>query len=224
MPRQARIVFPNLPYYITQWGNRREDVFFTDDDRIRYLAWLKEYSDKHGVEILAYCLMTNQIHLVAVPRTEEALQRVLRSLHTRFAQRLNREQGWKGHVWHGRFSSSALDNAYMLAAIRYVERNPVRVKVVRKAERYRWSSAAAHCGLTEDAVLTKKRQWQRKMEQRLDWSAWLAEGDYPEQLDVISTHVERGLPCGSRQFIKKLERLSGQVLEYRPRGRPKKVR
>ena len=224
MPRQARIVFPNLPHYITQWGNRREDVFFTDDQRKRYLAWLKEYSDRHGVEVLAYCLMSNQIHLVAVPRTEEALQRVLRPLHTRFAQRLNREQGWKGHVWHGRFSSSALDNVYMLAAIRYVERYPVRVKLVRKAERYRWSSAAAHCGLTEDAVLTKKRQWQRKMEQTLDWAAWLAEADNPEQLEVISTHVERGLPCGLRQFIKKLERLSGQVLEYRPRGRPKKVK
>lgn len=222
MPRQARIVIPEIPYHITQRGNRREEIFFTDEDRELYLFWLQEYCEKHQVEILAYCLMSNHIHLVAIPATEESLQRVLRPLHTRYAQRINRAKGWKGHIWQGRYFASALDETYTWAAIRYVERNPVRAKMVRKAERYPWSSAAAHCRQKEDTVLTKKRQWLKQKEQIGDWSAWLAEGDDVEQIQDLRTHVERGLPCGTSRFIKKIERLVGRKLEYRLPGRPKK--
>lgn len=222
MPRQARIVIPNIPYHITQRGNRGDKVFYSEEDRRLYLLWLQEYCEKHNIEILAYCLMPNHIHLVAVPATEEGLQRVLRPLHTRYAQRINRKKGWKGHVWQGRYFASALDEAYMWASIRYVERNPVRAKIVRKAERYPWSSAAAHCGLKKDSVLTKKRQWQRQKEQIDDWSAWLAEGDNTVQLEVMRNHIERGLPCGTGRFIKKMERVVGRQLGYRPQGRPKR--
>jgi len=83
MPRLSRTVFAGIPHHITQRGNRREEVFFADDDRSVYLDWLKEYCDKHRVEILAYCLMTNHLHLVAIPSTEEGLQRVLKPLHMR---------------------------------------------------------------------------------------------------------------------------------------------
>jgi len=220
MPRQARIVFPNVPYHITQRGNRREDVFFSEEDRLRYLAWLKDNCDKYGVEILAYCLMTNHVHIVVVPPTESSLQQALRPLHTRYAQYINRKKGWKGHLWQGRFFSSALDDAYMWATIRYVELNPVRAKLVRKAERYQWSSAPYHCGLREDNLLTQKRPWQRQIEQIADWSTWLAEGENPQQRDVIRMHVQRGLPCGSQRFIRKLEKLAGCSFEFRPQGRP----
>jgi len=223
MPRQARIVIPEIPYHITQRGNRREDIFFTDEDRELYLSWLHEYCEKHQVEILAYCLMTNHIHLVAIPATEEGLQRVLRPLHTRYAQRINRAKGWKGHIWQGRYFASGLDEAYTWAAIRYVERNPVRAKIVRKAERYPWSSAAAHCGQKEDSVLTKKRHWKKQKEQIEDWSAWLAEGDNTEQIKAMRNHIERGLPCGAAKFVKKLEQLVGRPLGYRLPGRPKKA-
>ncbi|MDO9417429.1 transposase [Pararhizobium sp.] len=103
MPRLSRTVFADIPHHITQRGNRQESVFFYDDDRKAYLDWLKSYCEKHKVDILAYCLMTNHIHLIAVPATEEGLQRVLKPLHMRYAQRINRRQGWKGHLWQGRF-------------------------------------------------------------------------------------------------------------------------
>jgi len=105
MPRQARIVFPNIPHYITQRGNRREDVFFTDNDRKQYLNWLKEYSKEHIVEILAYCLMTNHIHIIAVPTRGDGLERVLKPLYMRHTQRINREKGWMGYLWQGRYFS-----------------------------------------------------------------------------------------------------------------------
>ncbi len=80
MPRLARTVFAGLPHHVTQRGNRREDVFFSDDDRRAYLEWLKEYCERHAVEILAYCLMTNHVHLVAVPAGNDGLQRALKAL------------------------------------------------------------------------------------------------------------------------------------------------
>lgn len=222
MPRLARSVCAQVPHHITQRGNRREQVFFTDEDRQAYLGWLKEYAEKHEVDILAYCLMTNHIHLVALPRTEDGLQQTLKPLHMRYAQRINRTRGWKGHLWQGRFFSSALDEAYLWAALRYVERNPVRARMVRKAENYRWSSAGAHCGLRQDDVLTTKSSWRKQFEAIGDWSAWLAQGDEPQELEVLRRNADKGLPCGSEKFIRKLEKLTGRALQYRPQGRPRK--
>jgi putative transposase len=222
MPRQARTVFAGEPHHITQRGNRREDIFYTDEDRITYLSWLKEYCQKHKVEILAYCLMTNHIHLIALPKTEDGLQSVLKPLHMRYAQRFNRQRGWQGHVWQGRYFSSVLDEHYLWNAIRYVERNPVRAKMVRRAENYTWSSAAAHCGVQEDTVLTTKVYWRKQFEAIGDWSAWLAEGDLEIEMATIRRNVEKGLPCGSDRFIRKLEKRVGRILQYRPLGRPKK--
>jgi putative transposase len=223
MPRLSRTVFAGVPHHITQRGNRREDIFFTEEDREAYLSWLKEYCEKFGVEILAYCLMTNHIHLVAVPSADDGLQRVLKPLHMRYAQRINRSRGWKGHLWQGRFFSSPLDEAYLWAAVRYVECNPVRAGMVSRAEDYRWSSAAAHCGKQLDSLLDLASGLSRKFSEIEDWSAWLAEGDETEELQMLRRNVEKGLPCGSDGFVQKLGRQVGRLLEYRPQGRPKKV-
>jgi len=221
MPRLARTVFAKVPHHITQRGNRREDVFFTDEDYETYLEWLQHYSEQYQLEILAYCLMTNHIHLVAVPENENSLQQVLKPLHMRYAQRINREKKWKGHFWQGRYFSSPLDDRYMWAAIRYVERNPVRARMVGKAERYPWSSAAAHCGLADDNVLSVKKRW-KLAEQVEGWSAWLAEGDEQDEMAIIRRNIEKGLACGSDQFINKLGKVAGRSLQFRPQGRPRR--
>lgn len=222
MPRQARVVFPNIPHHIIQRGNRREDVFFSDSDRKQYLEWLKEYCKEHKVEILAYCLMTNHIHLIAVPSTEDGLQKVLKPLHMRYAQKINRERGWKGHFWQGRYFSSPLDGEYLLFTTRYIERNPIRVKKVRKAENYKWSSARGHCGTAQDDILTKKMKWLNKYEGIDNWRQWLSIKEEKEKTDLIRRNTEKGIPTGSGRFIRRLEKLADRVLEYRPIGRPRK--
>ncbi len=223
MPRLSRAVFAGVPHHITQRGNRREDIFFVDEDRAAYLLWLKEYCEKFEVEILAYCLMTNHIHLVAVPATDDGLHRVFKPLHMRYAQRINRARGWKGHLWQGRFFSSPLDEAYLWAAVRYVERNPVRAGMECCAENYRWSSAAAHCGKRIDGLLNLESGWSKHFLEMEDWSAWLSGGDEADEIQVLRRNVEKGLPCGSAGFVQKLGRRAGRLLEYRPQGRPKKT-
>jgi putative transposase len=222
MPRQPRAVFANIPHQITQRGNRREDVFFSDRDRKQYLQWLKKYCKEHKVEILAYCLMTNHIHLIAVPKTQDGLKRVLKPLHMRYAQKINRDKGWKGHFWQGRFFSTALDDEYLLYATRYVERNPIRAKVVRKAENYVWSSARGHCGIIEDEILTRKKKWLDKYEGIDHWIEWLSIEEEKEKTEIIRRNTEKGIPTGSAKFIRRLEKLADRVLGYRPIGRPGK--
>src|SRR5256714_2809611 len=105
MPRLARTVCAHVAHHIMQRGNRRADVFFSDEDRIAYLSWLREYAERYEVEILAYCLMSNHVHLVAVPGSEDSLQQLLKPLHMRYSQRVHRAQGWTGHLWQGRVLS-----------------------------------------------------------------------------------------------------------------------
>jgi putative transposase len=219
MPRVARVVIPGTPHHVTQRGIRRSTVFFNEDDRQSYLALLRDNAAKHSVDILAYCLMTNHVHLVAVPRTSDGLHRMLKPLHMQHAQRINRAYGWTGHLWQGRFFSSPLDEEYLWAAIRYVELNPVRAQMICRAETYPWSSAAAHCGLRNDPLLTKCGAWTRRITAISDWSAWLAAGDAPESLDVLRRRAVKGLPCGSPEFIEALEKAVGRDLQERPRGR-----
>jgi len=201
MPRIARTVFAGVPHHITQRGNRREPVFFRDDDRILYRDWLAAYSRKHGVDILAYCLMDNHVHLVGVPAHEHSLERALRPLHMRYAQAINRRHGWSGHLWQGRFFASALDDAHLWAAVRYVERNPVRAQIVFRAEDYPWSSAPAHCGVGEDPVLSRSTVWDRVLADISDWSAWLSETDQLVALQRLRGHAQKNLPCGSEAFL-----------------------
>jgi putative transposase len=175
------------------------------------------------VQVLAYCLMTNHVHLVVVPDDERALERVFRPLHLRYAQRINRNRQWSGHLWQGRFFSATLDESYLWAAIRYVERNPVRAGLALRAETYRWSSAAAHCGLRPDAVLTRSEAWKNTLATVDDWSSWLADGDDPGRINVLRENLGKGLPCGSEEFVEGLERATGQCLRVRPQGRPPNV-
>lgn len=222
VPRLARRVFAGLPHHVVQRGNRREDVFFCDADRSAYLDWLREYCDEARVQILAYCLMTNHVHVVAVPERDDSLEQVFRPLHTRHAMRLNRRRGSKGHVWQGRYFSSTLDEAYLWAAIRYVERNPVRAGMVKSAQEYRWSSAPAHCGPRVDPVLSQDPLWLETLRSVANWRAWLADFDPPVQLDALRAHARRSLPCGSEAFVRHLEFRSGLPLVPRARGRPRK--
>ena len=222
MPRVARTVFAGLPHHITQRGNRREDVFFRDEDREAYLDWLGDYCRRHEVEILAYCLMTNHIHLVAVPVHEDSLRGALKPLHMRYAQHINRQRHWSGHLWQGRFFSSPLDEAYLWFCVRYVERNPVRAGMVEKAEDYPWSSAAGHCGLRHDGLTRTDPVHWKVFEGVTDWSAWLSEGDDEERLGIVRRNSQKNLPCGSDRFVEQLERLAGVGLRFRPIGRPKK--
>ncbi|HPG66693.1 MAG TPA: transposase [Candidatus Hydrogenedentes bacterium] len=186
-------------------------------DREAYLGLLQGCCSKRGLSVWAYCLMSNHVHLVVVPETEASLSEALRDTHTVYAMYFNARTEMSGHGWQGRFFSSPLDESYLWAAVRYVELNPVRARMVDRAEAYRWSSAAAHCGLRHDGVLSPDFPPPGVID---DWTHWLHEPLANEERIHTSIHrnTHTGRPCGSPTFIEKLEQLLGRRLTRRPPG------
>ncbi len=159
MARNARLVQLNIPHHITQRGNNRWDVFLTDKDREYYLSFLRMYARRFRLDILAFCLMTNHVHLVAIPRLKESLALCLGQTHGRHARSFNARHGCNGHLWQERFYSCGMDEARLLSVIRYVECNPVRAGLVRQAWEYPWSSASAHIGQHYPSGLLDLELW-----------------------------------------------------------------
>ena len=219
MPRVARIIARDYPYHVTQRGNYRQTVFESDTDYRQYLAWLKEYAEKYSLEIWAYCLMSNHVHFVCVPRKDDSLARTLNTLHMRYSQYYNRKKGITGHLWQGRFYSCILDERHLYAAVRYVENNPIRAGLVQTPEDYPWSSARGHCGVVSDSILSNTCHLCDEID---DWSRYLKDAESPEVLERLRTSAMSGRPCGDENFRKDIEALLGRSLSVRPRGRPRK--
>jgi putative transposase len=221
MARIARVVVPDVAYHVTQRGNRREDVFFADADRTHYLELLREYSVRHGLEMLGYCLMSNHLHLVVVPESERSLARVLKPVNVRYAQYVNHRQGWSGRLWQERFFSCPMDVRHCLVAVRYVERNPVRAGMFVRAGDYRWSSAAGHTGRRVDPLLSDRQGLLSGIE---NWTEWLRADDEREPVERLRLYTRTGRPLGSEGFAARLEAETGRVLKAKPHGRPSRTR
>ena len=216
MPRYARVVPPGCPMHVTQRGNRRAPIFVGEGTQRRYLHLLQTETERFGVDVWAYCLMPNHVHLVVVAQESPALSKALHRAHGQYAQWLNARQGWSGHLWSSRFFSTPMDDAHLWAAVRYVECNPVRAGLVERAEDYVWSSARAHVMKFVDPLLAPSRPFPGQVR---NWAAWLA----AEADDVLETeireHTMTGLPTGDASFVTQLEREFGRRLTPAPRGR-----
>jgi putative transposase len=219
MPRQARPVFAGVPHHVTQRGIQRSTVFIDHTDGAHYLDLLRHYTAQSDIEVVAYCLMPNHVHLVLIPPDKDALHRTLKSVHGRYASRFNRARDRVGHLWQNRYFSAPLDSDYFLNAVRYVELNPVRARLISRADEYPWSSAGAHCGLRPDPLVTARPRSVlfRGID---DWGLWLSRGVSDDTLAAIRRQTFKNLPCGSESFISGLESEAGKILRPRPNGRP----
>jgi putative transposase len=216
MARIARAVVPLVPHHITQRGNRRQQTFFCADDYLRYIDLMSEWTRRGGVDIWAYCLMPNHVHLVAVPESETGLRWAIGHAHRQFTKELNQRQGWVGYLWQGRFSSFAMDARHTLAAARYIELNPVRAGLVSDAAEYPWSSARPHL-LGCDDKLVKVRPLCDRVE---NWRHFLGMAD--DGAGDLRKHAATGRPLGSDEFVGDAERRLGRVLRpVKPGPKPR---
>ena len=214
MARLARVVVAGFPHHITQRGNRRQDVFFVDEDYQAYIDLLAAWCSHYGVAVWAYCLMTNHVHLIAVPEAAEGLTPAISEAHRRYSRHINFREGWRGHLWQGRFASFPMDEPYLLAAARYVERNPVEAGMVERAGDYPWSSALAHLDGRDDHLV----QVRPLLELVSDWEAFL-EGLVPgADSRAFQAHERTGRPLGSEAFVEKLETVVGRPLKRQKPG------
>ena len=217
MARLARVVAARLPHHVTQRGNRRQKVFFGDDDYALYRDLLAEGCRAAGVAVWAYCLMPNHVHLILVPRDADGLRRALAPVHRYYAGHVHARQQRSGHFWQGRFGCVAMDEEHLGAALRYVALNPVRARLCKRAVDWPWSSVHAHLGrkdgLTErEPVLSRYPNFKALIELGED-------EDVSEKLRQAETI---GRPLGSEAFITRLERKTGRTLRPAKRGRKPK--
>ena len=225
MARLARIVVPDVPHHVTQRGNRRQEVFFADEDYVAYKALVAEACAANRVRCLAWCLMPNHVHLILVPATADGLRSALSDAHRRYSRRINFAHGWTGYLWQGRFASYPMEEAHLMTAIRYVELNPVRARLAARAEDWPWSSARAHIdgradGLTDLAAMAGvHRNWRAMLREGLE------AGDLsPDEAATIEMHARTGRPWGDEAFVAELEARTGRRLAKRKPGRKRKLR
>ena len=214
MPRFPRLVVPDYPHHVTQRGNRRQPIFFNDSDYAAYLDLLALQLPAAEVDVLAYCLMPNHVHLILIPRRADSLARLLRKTHACYAQQINQEHGWQGHLWQERFHSFVMDEEHLIVAARYVELNPVRAGLCRRPEGWRWSSVHFHMHEHADPLITTggMRAYVD------DWRSYLGDALTRSEIDRLRQHTSTGRPAGDRQFIAELEYLTGRRLVRRKPG------
>jgi putative transposase len=216
MPRLARLVIPGFPHHVTQRGNRRLPTFFSDGDYALYRHLLREGCATAGTRIWAWCLMPNHVHLILVPESEDGLRAALAETHRRYTKVVNAREGWRGHLWQGRFASFAMDEEWLIACARYVELNPVRAGLVSRPEDWRWSSARIHLGAGRDPLTDAAPLLERVP----DWRALLGGGLDERERDRLRERERTGHPLGGAAFLARLEAISGRDLRPPRRGRP----
>ena len=218
MARLARIVIPGIPHHVTQRGNRREQVFFGSDDYRAYLGFLRFAARGSNTSIIAYCLMPNHVHLILLPDDKDGLRATLADTHRRYTGRINARNEWTGHLWQGRFGSVAMDEAHLYSAVRYVSLNPVRARLVTRAEDWEWSSVRAHLAGVSDGVVDVAPVLDRFP----DFAAMLTSGEDEAGFEEIRRAETAGRPVGSADWLREMERLTGRVLGPKKRGPKRK--
>lgn len=218
MPRIARVVAVNYPHHITQRGNNRAAVFFDEKDRESYLHILVHYCKKYSIEIWAYCLMKNHVHLLAVPRKEESLARGIGGTSLVYTQYVNAKYGRSGRLWQNRFYSCVVEkDRYLWAVARYIDRNPLRAGIVKSAEEYKWSSAKSHILGKKNPVL-KHPDWLGESD-RVTYREFIRNAD-DEETELIRRATSTGRPLGKEGFVRMLEETFDRALIPKSPGRP----
>jgi putative transposase len=220
MARHARVVIPGVPHHVTQRGNRRQQTFFSDADYIAYLHLAAEAFAEAGVEVWAYCLMPNHVHLIAAPSRAEALAEAVGATHLRYTRQINRRERWTGYLWQGRFASFPMDEDYLMTCARYVGLNPVRAGLTKRAIDWPWSSVRAHVEGRHDPLLTPGPLGARLGATMGGFFDLDVADEARRALRRAST---TGRPLGAAAWVKALEASTGRTLTAPVMGRPPRM-
>jgi len=207
MARMARVVIPNYPHHVTQRGNRKQRTFFSERDYSHYRSLLAAAKEKAGIDIWAYCLMPNHVHLVAIPTRADGLAILFREAHLRYTRSINDREGWRGHLWQERYHSFPMDEQHLWIAVRYIELNPVRAGLCAQPQDWRWSSIHAHLGAHDE--LANPEPMLRRVG---DWRRFLNVDVGDSAQESLRRHSRTGRPAGDDEFVTRLELVTGRRL------------
>ena len=214
MPRTARAIVGGLCYHVINRGNARAEVFHHSDDYQAFLALLQESVAERPLRIIAYCLMPNHFHLLVWPREDGELSRWMQWVLTTHVRRYHRDHQSNGHVWQGRFKAFPIQqDDHLLTVWRYIERNPVRARLVTRAEDWRWSSFPSRGLWLHGGPVTRPP----------GWTQWVNTAFTDDEVAAIRQRVNRGTPCGWTAWKRRTAKRLGLEASMNPRGRPRKI-
>ena len=225
MPRRPRMYVPGLPYHIIQRGNNREACFIEPENYQYYLELWQQLSSRYGVNVHAYCLMTNHIHFLVTPLQDNAISNTMKVVGSRYAQYINRQYKRTGTLWEGRHRGSLIQTEkYFLICSRYIEMNPVRAGMVKQPDEYRWSSYGVNAW-GDESWLVPHSEYLRlggDSEER----CFAYREIFKHQLSEYDLHLLRKAahycqPVGDDKFRQEIEDKYGIKIGQMKRGRPR---
>lgn len=228
MPRKRRFHLPGVPVHVVQRGNNRAPSFFSDTDRLAYLDFLSESCGRYGVEVHAWVLMTNHVHLLVSPQDRDSLTLMMQWLGAKYVRLINHIYGRTGCLWESRYKGCLIDTErYMLACMRYIELNPVRAGMVAAPADYRWSSFHCNAFGAADKVTRPHPLYLALGENPLERQYAYREAFRGHMdnalLHQIRTATHTGTPLGNDRFREQIEEALGRKVGWQRRGRPRKA-
>lgn len=222
----GRVVIPEYPHHIVQRGHDRKAVFATECDYHYYLDTLATFKGEYGVEVYAYCLMTNHVHLLLAPCDYKGLGQLMKRLAGRQTRYRNKLERRTGTLWESRYKSSLVDaEEYLLSCVRYIELNPVRAGMVADPGDYPWSSYRARTGVAECPwldVVPGMEAFTRGNANGASYAAYIRAAIPDGVWELIRTAVSRCQLTGGDRFVEEVREITGHRIETRGQGRPSK--
>lgn len=228
MARLPRLTVADFPHHVIQRGNDRQAIFRDDVDFTRMLDLLSEHAVREKVAIHSYVLMSNHLHLLVTPQTATGLPRMMQAVGRRYVQYFNRRHGRTGTLWEGRYRATAIQtDRYCLACMTYIDLNPVRAGIVKRAEDYSWSSHGHYRGLRSDKVVSVPPvYWQlgnTPFEREARYSELVAQGPTIEVQRSLTDATLKGWALGDPEFLALLQtRTTRRLARGTPGRRPSK--
>lgn len=225
MARLPRISPADVPVHIIQRGNNRQVCFAADEDYGAYVGWLTEYAKKYRVDVHAWILMSNHVHLLCTPREGGSPSLLMQSLGRRYVRYFNHKYQRSGTLWEGRYKSCLIqEELYLLEVYRYIELNPVRAGLVADPGDYRWSSYQVNGLGRKYGLCTPHHLYHalgvNSVERRAAYRALFAQQVEGELLDAIRANANKGLALGDDRFKEEIETVTGRRVRAKKRGRP----
>ena len=230
MARLPRLYVAGCPQHIIVRGNAQRAVFLDDADRAAYLGWLAEAVRDYRLELLAYVLMDNHVHLLAIPPAAGVLGRAMQSLGRRYVRYFNDRHGKAGTLWEGRYRATIVDSErYLMECIRYIDLNPVRAGAVADPAAWRWSSYQYHAGHADaaaDPMLTDHPLFwslgNTPFARQAAYRELCAEGMRASEAQKISDATNKGWALGDADFLERIATSASRRTQPLPKkGRPR---
>lgn len=225
MARLFRVCPIGILQHVIQRGNNRQVCFGNEQDFAAYTGWLKDYSKKYLVDIHAWVLMTNHVHILCTPRADNAVSCLMQSLGRQYVRYFNFSYKRTGTLWEGRFKSCLVqDENYLFQLYRYIELNPVRAGMVEQPSDYIWSSYPTNALGETSALCTPHPLYfalgNEPTERQVNYRALFKHHVEAKLLEEIRVAVNKGMALGGERFKAEVESLTGRRMNAKKMGRP----